>query len=191
MKKIISIFGIISSIIIFLTGCTSSQPKAGNTSQPKTKSNNSIVIKGNTFSGKVMTDNNGKQEMTVHFDKNNHAIVTYNGISKSDSTWTRKIISGRYAISGKTLGVIDEDGMILGYNSEKSLANQKLPTKMVKKHDRGSTTELKIHKRYLAFNEKYKLYPTKTTIISNYNDYIDKMQKQYNKNTQSYRIEVS
>lgn len=179
MKKKIRFLGSLLLIVFILAGCASPQTKTTNSKKNTNEGN--IAIKNNSFSGEVLTDDNGKQKMTVHFDNKNHAVVTFSGISKSDNTWSRRILSGRYATNEKTLGVTQEKGMELGYGSKKALLDNNTPTKMVNSKGKGSTLELKVHKKYLVFNEKYKIYPTKSTIISNYDTYISRVQKQYNK----------
>lgn len=178
MKKIIRILGTMLLFALIMTGC-STQNSAPKTSDSK----GDLVIRGNNFTGTVNTDNNGRQKMSVHFDRNNQAVVTMVGLSKTDGRWTKQIISGNYVFTEdkKRLEVTVNKAMNEGFDSKNDLQTDEVPTKMVESPVKGENFEFKIQKKNLVFSKNDKISPSKTAEVSDFAEYVGHDQKRYDK----------
>jgi len=178
MKKIIRDLGIILLFALILTGCSTQ-----NSAPKTTDSKGDLVIQGNDFAGMVDTDNNGRQKMSVHFDRNNQAVVTMIGLSKADGRWTKQIISGNYAFTEdkKRLEVTATEAMNEGFDRKNDLQADEIPTKMVESPVKGETFEFKVQKKHLVFSKNDKLSPSKTAEVSDFAEYVNHDRKRYDK----------
>lgn len=175
MKKIVKALGGLLLLVLIIAGCsTQSTPKS-------TDSKGNLVVQGNDFSGSVQTDNNGQQNMSVHFDKRNKAVVTMTSFSKADGRWTKQITSGNYAFADKKrVEITCNEAMAEGFASKKAMQGHGTPTKMVNLPVKGSNYEFTVKKDALRFS-KDNIYPSKAAEVTDYAEYVNNDQKNYDK----------
>jgi len=175
MKKIVKALGGLLLLVLIMAGCsTQSTPKS-------TDSKGDLVVQGNDFSGSVQTDNNGQQNMSVHFDKGNKAVVTMTSFSKADGRWTKQITSGNYAFADKKrVEITCNEAMSEGFASKKAMQDNETPTKMVNLPVKGSNYEFTLKKNALRFS-KDNIYPSKAAGVTDYAEYVNHDQKDYDK----------